>query len=324
MVYFGFSLIRQNLRKLLFLLTFLINSVFSFGQEKDSCYVGIYVKALYDLSPSDFSFGADFYIWNNSKDSVELFRKIEIINAKSMDVYSQFTEEDGNSFVSYLNCKAQLTHDWDLKNYPFDNQTLEIQLEAQEAIEYIYLHEDQNGFKLDKNLQIPGWKIDNYEVMKSLVTYPSNFGFRHTSIKDKRFNHISFVIELSRKSWGVYFKLFMGLFIAFLVSYLTFFIKPIYVDPRFGVCIGGLFASVANKYVVDANIPATIGFSFVDMVHLGNFFFIFATLVLSAISLKLYTQGKEVKSKLLDRHSSIAVLICYILYNLILILVANV
>ena len=307
------------------LIFFALISLHVSGQEKkDSCFVGIYLKSLYDLSPSDFSFGADFYIWNNSTDSQTLFQQIEIINAKKIDESSYFSDKEGNSFLTYENCKTQLTHNWELKKYPFDKQHLKIIIEAQNPIEYVYLSNDQNSFQLDKNLKLPGWNITGYSVEKTLTTYPSDFGYKHILVRDRRFNHLSFIVELSRKSWGLYFKLFSGLYIAFLVSLLAFLIRPDHVDPRFGLSIGGLFASVANKYVVDANIPATIGFSFVDMVHFVTFIAILATLVCSVFSLKLYSGGALQQSRKLDKRAAIILTVTYVIINIFLIILANV
>jgi len=289
-------------------------------EKKDTSYIGIYLKSIYDLSPSDYSFGADFYLWSNSTDSLPLFDQLEITNAKKIDEYSSFSDKENNSFITYKNCKVQLTHNWDLRNYPFDKQKMMINIEAQDGVEFIYLTEDKNGFEINKALRIPGWDIAKSLVEKNFTTYPSDFGYRHTKFKDKRFNQISFVVELSRKSWGLYFKLFTGLYIAFLVSFLAFFIRPDYVDPRFGLSVGGLFASVANKYVVDANIPATISFSFVDMVHFMSFIYILITLVISSISLRLYSQGKIEKRKTLDYWSSRIIILSYIVFNGLLIL----
>ena len=311
------------MKKLIIILLTFVN-VTLFAQVKiDTSYVGIYLKNLYDLSQSDFSFGADFYIWSNCTDTLSLFDQLEIINAKKIDEYNSFNAKDSNSFITYKNCKVQLTHNWGLRNYPFDKQQLKINIEGQSSIEFLNLTVDTNAFELAKNMKIPGWNITGSYIENSFTIYPSDFGYRHTKFNDKRFNHISFVIEISRKSWGLYFKLFTGLYIAFLVSFLAFFVRPDYVDPRFGLSVGGLFASVANKYVVDANIPATISFSFVDMVHFLSFIYILITLVISAISLRLYSHEKIEKRKKLDYWASRLIIFSYILFNGILILIVN-
>jgi len=304
-----------------FLIFINLISLSSFSEVKrDTSHVGIYVKTLYDMTPADLSFGADFYIWNINKDSVSLFKKVEIVNAKRLEDYSSFIERDGNTFVSYENSKGQLTHNWDLRRYPFDKQKLRIVLEAQYNTDIMFVTDDKYNFQIGDEIKLPGWKIKKYYIEKSLAGYSNDFGYHNSGAKSKNYNRLSFVIEIARNGWGLYFKLFTGLYIAFLVSFLAFFIKPDYVDPRFGLGIGGLFASVGNKYVVDTNVPATISFSFVDMVHFLCFAFIFATLVISTISLKLYTSGKIEKSKKLDRRGAIVVMALYLLLNIALII----
>lgn len=313
------------MKQIIFILVLIFFSIQLYAQKKkDSCYVGIYLKSLYDLSPSDFSFGADFYIWSNSTDGQNLFQQFEIINAKQIDESSYFKDVEDNAFINYENCKAQLTHEWKLKYYPFDKQQFRISIEAQNPVEFSHLDIDENSFQISRSMKVPGWNIKRHYIEKKYTTYPSDFGYKKTEVSDRRFNHLSFVVELSRNSLGLYLKLFSGLYIAFLVSFLAFFIRPDYVDPRFGLSIGGLFASVANKYVVDANIPATIGFSFVDMVHFVAFIAILVTLVSSAFSLRLFSKGLIQRQKMFDNRASVILATSYVVINIILILIAGV
>ena len=307
--------------RLVILLFVLFYAAVAHSQEsRDTSYVGVFLKSLYDFSPAEYSFGADFYLWSNCTSSLPLFDQLEITNAKKIEEYSSFRDEDRKAFVSYKNCKVQLTHDWELSNYPFDKQRLRINIEGQSSIEFIYLLKDKAGFEIADDLRIPGWEVEKFQVEESFKFYRTDFGYRNTKFQERRFNHISFVVTIDRDSWDLYFKLFSGLYIAFFVSFLSFFIRPDFVDPRFGLSVGGLFASVANKYVVDANIPASISFSFVDKVHFLTFFYILGTLVLSSISLRLHTIGEVQKRKKIDRRAALIMLITYILLNILLVL----
>lgn len=298
-------------------------SLTCFGQTfKDTSQIGVYLKSIYDLSPSDFSFGADFYIWSNSTDSAGLFRQLEIVNSKQLHENSFFQDIENNKFISYENCKVQLTHNWQLRNYPFDKQELKINIEAQNPRDFMILTQERNSFQIANNINIPGWTITDYYVKEDLSYYPSDFGYQMMNLTDRSFNKLSFTILIKRQSWGLYFKLFSGLYVAFLVSFLAFFVRPDFVDPRFGLSIGGLFASVANKYVVDANIPATIGFSFVDVAHFLTFITILVTLVISVCSLKLYSVGNIKRSRNLDKKAATILVIVYLLCNTVLVLVA--
>ncbi|MGC9338011.1 MAG: hypothetical protein ACP5EQ_08005, partial [Candidatus Cloacimonadia bacterium] len=61
---------------------------------------------------------------------------------------------------------------------------------------------------------------------------------------------VSFDIERSEQKWGMFLKCFIGVFIAIIISFITFFIDPLNTDPRFSLSVGAIFASFANQYVV--------------------------------------------------------------------------
>ena len=57
--------------------------------------------------------------------------------------------------------------------------------------------------------------------------------------------------------WAIFIfsKLFIGMYIAFLVSFVALFINVEYDEPRFGLPVGGLFATIANKYIIEGSLP---------------------------------------------------------------------
>ena len=58
------------------------------------------------------------------------------------------------------------------------------------------------------------------------------------------------------------------LLVAVAVALLACFIKPIHVDPRFGLGVGALFAVVANGYLVSSQMPDTGVFPLADLINL--------------------------------------------------------
>jgi len=291
------------------------------GQNKpDSVRTGIYLKSLYDFNSSDFSYDVDLWMWFRYKnDSIKPLQTIEIANAKKYD-YSDISVETRNGYRwATQNCKATINQNWDLKHYPFDHQKLEIILEESEHdIRKILLVADEQKFEYNDRIDIKGWKIDSSKIWNGISDYKSDFG-DPTLDGESQYTNVHYTIFLSRESWALFFKLFTGCYVAFLVSFLVFFIKPIYVDPRFGLSIGGLFAAVGNKYVVDANIPSSISFTLVDKIHDITFVYILITILLSIISLKLYDENRFEICLKFDRYASFAVVATYFSINLLMI-----
>jgi hypothetical protein len=249
-------------------------------------------------------------------------KNIEVINAKQItftDTY--YARAERRLFLASETGMVTLIHDWKLKYYPFDKQVLQIQLEAGLDTTKMILKPCADAFKHYKELQLPGWNFYSFKVRESLIHYDSDFGDIRLKGKSS-FSRITYEIEIHRKSWGLFFKLLIGLYISFFVAFLVFFMPPLR-DQRFGLSIGGLFAAVGNKYVMDTNIPPTISFSFVDKIHDLTFLFILATLVLSVISLKMAESGRQARAVQFDRTCAWVVLLVYMTMNLTLIIEAN-
>jgi hypothetical protein len=81
--------------------------------------------------------------------------------------------------------------------------------------------------------------------------------------------------------------------------------------------VGGLFAAVGNKYIIDSLLPESSTFTLVDTLHTLTFFAIFSILLVSAICLRLYDGGKKEQCVQVNKIGSRAILVVYGLTNLI-------
>jgi hypothetical protein len=98
--------------------------------------------------------------------------------------------------------------------------------------------------------------------------------------------------------------MFQTLFVAVAVALLACFIKPIHVDPRFGLGVGALFAAAANSYLTGTYVPDANEFSLADIINLFGIGTILVSLTESTISLWIYeTLDDPALSRRLDRAS---------------------
>jgi hypothetical protein len=81
--------------------------------------------------------------------------------------------------------------------------------------------------------------------------------------------------------------------------------------------VGGLFAAVGNKYIIDSLLPESSTFTLVDTLHTLTFFAIFSILLVSAICLRLYDAGKKDQCLRVNKIGSRGILIVYALANVI-------
>ncbi|WP_407934867.1 hypothetical protein [Chitinophaga sp. CCNWLW40] len=123
-------------------------------------------------------------------------------------------------------------------------------------------------------------------------------------------------IGISRDATQLFWKMFLGMYVSFLIAYICFYIHPDNIDSRFGLGVGSLFAAIGNKYIIDSSLPDSTTFTLVDTLHGITLFFIFVVITSSAWSLQLIKADKFRQSRRLDIGLSIVVLLVYVLLNI--------
>lgn len=112
------------------------------------------------------------------------------------------------------------------------------------------------------------------------------------------------------------------MYIAFLIATISFTPHPSEMEPRFGLPVGGLFAAVGNKYIIDSILPESSAFTLVDTLHALTFIGIFGTLLVSAIALKQYDAGNKELSERTNRRGARIIVLAYVLLNLMFLVLA--
>jgi hypothetical protein len=121
-----------------------------------------------------------------------------------------------------------------------------------------------------------------------------------------------------------YLKMYYVLISSVAIAALALFIKPIHVDPRFGLGVGAVFAAIGNMIAIAALLPRAQQATLADMVNVLGLMTIFLTLIQSTISLYQYdTMGLEKLSRLFDKVSFAVFLVGYVLVNIVLLLAAR-
>lgn len=302
------------------LLLLLINSFVRTAD--DTCKVGIYINSLTDFNISDQSFSSDFWMWFNYKnDSLQFNDALEVTNSKSSSFtnYSKM-KKDGINW-DMMKFSAVVFKEWDVSSFPFDKQklTLHIDHTIYDTKKLAFITDAGNS-AIDSNLLLSNWKIDSLAFYVNNQTYNTTFG--DPVIKgSSTYPSVTADIYLTREnSWNTLFKMLTGVYVAFSIVLLAFFVKP---SDRLGLCVGGLFAAVGNKYIIESVVPSTVSNTLFDNIHNITFIAIFVILVVAVISFKWNeTQKPEylAKAKKLDRLSFYSVSIIYILLNAFLIM----
>lgn len=275
-------------------------------QAVDTVKIGAYIFSLYDLDFPGNKLNADFYLWyNTTKDSMGLLENLEIINATELNKSYEMNEKRGSIFFHSVRINTKIKEEWDVTNFPFDKQVIEIKIEDfdKDNTKMVFVA-DTAASKIDKDVHLDGWKIKNFGIKIDDHTYETNYGDPDIPLNEySSFSRATLHFTLEREGKGLFFKLFIGLFISVLISLLTFFINPLDLDPRFGLSVGAIFAAIASQYVITSTLPQNERLTLVDILHDISFIYIFVCILISTISLHYMKLGKEKQSQKLDRIS---------------------
>ena len=219
-----------------------------------------------------------------------------------------------------MKMKAAMKESWNVLDFPFDKQHLKVQIEnTLFDNRNLIFKPDVKGSTFDKNEAIDGWEIVNFKVSEKTNDYETGFGDPSASRSLQNFSSFLIEMDIQRNAWGLFMKIFIGMYIAFLISIISFTLRPSELEPRFGLPVGGLFATVGNKYIIDSILPESSSFTLVDSLHTLTFLGIFATLVVSAIALQYYDNGNNEAAMRVNRKGSKLVIGLYVLANMILV-----
>lgn len=324
------KLLKTKLLKNKLLLLFLILICYAkptlADTSPDTVKIGCYIISLHNFNFKDKEYDARFWLWMVYKNpEIRFDNNIEIPNAKSFtidEIIQDSLIENGKKYQwvqMKLNCTMKQS--WEISSYPFDFQNLKILVESTKYdLRDLIFVADTSGKSYDPDLIVDGWNINHFDVKTGFSPYATTFGEKNMGNTQVKYANLQIQFSLRRAAWGLFFKLFLGMYVAFAIAYVSFYINPRVSDPRFGLPVGGLFSAVGNKYIVDAYLPDTSQLTIVDWLHGLTFVMILAIIIFSAYALKLEQQRRAYKKT--DRIAKTIVIGFYVVVNLLFILVA--
>lgn len=283
----------------------------------DTVHVGIYITSIHNIDFKEKEYTTNFWLWLKYKNKEFNFAdNLEIPQAKT--VVKSFTTVDSSDGQVYMLMKIQcvMKDTWAIDNFPFDRQTLRLSIEnSQFDSESLVFVADTQGKQFDPRFTIRGWNVDSLKMNTGTKIYETAFGDATITEPHTEYSNFKVKLILSRDALGLFWKMFLGMYVAFLISFMCFFIHTDSIDSRFGLSVGALFGVIGNKYIIDAALPESSSFTLVDTLHGLTLIFILGVIVTSAYSLRLITNGKAIKAKSFDKKMSLIFFCAYMILN---------
>jgi tetratricopeptide (TPR) repeat protein len=248
-----------------------VEDIFSFDTKSEEFFLR-FKYALYSQYP------ADYYIKNSDtirRDITDLREtvKVDYINSDQTRVdelaYSSY-KNDLTGYVYTGSLESTFYHNWDLRNYPFDKQKLQIRFKSSL---------DSTIFKFNASKRFPakfnekmiglkdGFKIEEITFQNDYTNGWDELNLSPTLTRDIIYPIGTFNVVVSRSGSWLFFKLFIGSFLAFLISWVVFTVPKTDFGSRIDLSVGAIFGAIGNKYFVESTTPAIQVLTKADLIN---------------------------------------------------------
>ena len=285
------------------------------SEVPDTVNLGLFINSLYDMNLSSGEFTTTFWLWMTyDDDSLEIYDHLEFPDAKEAEMISKEVEKvEGKNWTSQ-NFKLLVNQNYDSNQFPFDVQTLKIRVEDNMYdTRRVYFKPDIAGSKLSPQINFDDWELLDFHLEPQVVKYETAYGDPSIVDGHSEYSAVDVIIKIKRKQPGLFWKYFSVVFIAFGFIFIAMFLPINNLDARVSLSIGGIFATVGNKYIVDSKLPESSGFSLSDHIHIYTFIAILVCLFISGTVYILKSRNQDKLAMLINRSVIILLPIIYIL-----------
>jgi hypothetical protein len=286
--------------------------------EAAGCPIGVYVTALRDLDSAGDSFGIDFWVWSAHPPGDKPLQSLEFVNAKQIETRLERTTKRGDREWSRLKARATALHGWDVRNFPFDRQTLALDLGITGSDAPAF-EVDRAGSGYDKRIAPEGWRIAAFDLERHTRLTATDIGDPAHSGTSAQEHHLV-PSKLQRESAVGFVKLVAGVYAAITIALLPFLMAHEY--GRMTVLVGALFATIINMQVGNSVLGSPEAVSLIDEIHIVAVIYVLIASVMGIISWRDYDSGRQDRVRRRDLVSLFVFGSSFLVINVIMVALA--
>jgi hypothetical protein len=309
---------KKLLLSLILITGFLLSSNMSYGETPDTVKTGVYITSIHNIDFKQKEYAVSLWLWlRYHKKDFDFQQNLEIPQAKSVTKSFATMDSSGGDYYLLMKLDCVMKDSWKINNFPFDHQKLRFSIEnSQFDSKALVFVPDHSGQSFDAKYTLRGWKIDTMRISTGIHAYETTFGDANAKTPHSEYSTFKANLEIERDAMGLFWKMFLGMYISFMIAYMCFYIHADNIDSRFGLSVGALFAVVGNKYIIDSSLPESSSFTLVDALHGLTLAFILGIMICNAISLSIIKKEQHAKASHFDFVMAQVLLLSYIGLNL--------
>lgn len=248
-------------------------------QGKEVVRVGVYILSVGNLDTKTGTYTIDFFLNLKCQTAGCDPNDFDIMNAASRQSDPQTTDEDKAKGEYYYRIRANLQTNLNLREFPFDQHTLSIELEDKNKTRdhYVFIA-DPAMSGIDSEVYVAGWNLKPYiQGIEKVHDY---------AVYGEQYSRVRFAIEIFHPWSSSFMK---GLFAAIVIvgaGMLSFLLKENEARDRITLSSSTLASAIFYHMTLTASVPPVGYLTYADRFMILNYIFI-ATQLIVAIALFL-------------------------------------
>lgn len=273
------------------------------GQVIPNLIAGMEIIDIYNLDVATNTFQADFNYWikvdsmNADAEKFIIFPNMK----ESGSAKSLVLEKTENGIIYKLYKVSGLFHqDYDLKEYPFDQQEISISMEVMNPSEKLKIAFDQSAFQEDSNF-LGKFKVRAWEKEKYLLTVDNRISSTMRGDPSgiqgelRKYQVFSFRLFVKRTLAGPFLEIIMPLMLIGLVAISLLFIKDLSFS-NIGEVSAGTFLGIITFSIAMASLsPSTDSITRSDILFWITFAVVLSCFLTIIICNSLYNTKAEIR-----------------------------
>lgn len=240
--------------------------------EPATCRIGAYFMSIQKVDTAAGTFDATFWMWSLCPNrELEPLKTMQFLNGQAVDGTLDATLQRGSSWWSTRLFTGTFRQDFDLTNYPFDRQTLGIQIEEavldERSLRYTA---DSAASGMESTLKAPGWSLSGFSLTPTVTTRNTTFGDPSLPGGKSGYASMNIQVQAGRAPSANFIKATFPLYIAAFLALVSLGFDVVATDlflGRMGALGTILFAVVLSFVSVDQLVGPHQGLYFLDQIH---------------------------------------------------------
>jgi hypothetical protein len=193
---------------------------------------------------------------------------------------------------------------YDLRRFPFDRQTLAIELESFDwTAKHLELRRPPGMVGFSKQFQIPEWRA---------VAVDSYIEPRKEPRDREKFSELVVTLQVDRESGFYVWKILVPLVLLVAISWSVFWMSGESLAARIGISFTGILAIIAYQFVIDRVLPKVSYFTLWDTILLLSFLLMGLTVAANLLQAVLRIKRREQLANEIDATARVAFPVTYV------------